>query len=39
LQLHRFATVVLDEAAASWLNRRNDYRFAESAMPDPDELP
>jgi len=38
LQMHRFATVVLDEGAASWLTRKADYQFAESSMPDPDEL-
>lgn len=37
LQFHRFATAVLDEAAASWLSRKSHYDFAESSMPDPDQ--
>lgn len=37
LQFHRHAIAVIDEAAASWLTRRDDYRFAESSMPNPDE--
>lgn len=38
LQFHRFATAVLDEPAASWLSRKSHYDFAESSMPDPDEI-
>lgn len=38
LQLHPEAIAVLDEAAASWLNRAGDYKHAETHMPDPDEL-
>ncbi len=38
LQLHRDTIAVLDEAAASWLTRRDHYRHAESHMPDPDVL-
>lgn len=38
LQLHRHAIAVLDEAAASWLTHCDQYRHAESYMPDPDEL-
>jgi len=36
LQFHRHAVAILDEAAASWLTRRDEYRFAESSMPDTD---
>ncbi len=38
LQLHRSVIAVLDEAAASWLNRRTHYRHAEAGMPDMDLL-
>jgi glucosamine-6-phosphate deaminase len=38
LQLHRSVIAVLDEAAASWMNRQSHYRHAETGMPDPDEL-
>lgn len=38
LQLHRSVIAVLDEAAASWLSRKSQYRHAEAGMPDPDEL-
>lgn len=38
LQLHRSVIAVLDEAAASWLTRREHYRHAESGMADPDNF-
>src|SRR5690606_22180959 len=38
LQLHRDTIAVLDESAASWLTRGDQYRHAESYMPDPDIL-
>jgi glucosamine-6-phosphate deaminase len=38
LQLHPEAIAILDQAAASWLNRAADYKHAETHMPDPDRL-
>lgn len=39
LQMHRFGIAILDEAAAAKLAHADDYRLAESLMPDPDRCP